>query len=110
MAEEPSGAKAKRGARLPRFSDLLDVTDEMIVFADTYQKVWESEGRAVLALGEFLTARSESLRHQVTLMRMGNDAFRRYSQWSEAIFGIRPETFMTGLLDRFRAPDRPPAE
>jgi hypothetical protein len=71
----------------------------MITFADKYQQVWENEAKATLALGEFLHARSESLKAQVELMRMGNDAFRRYSAWSEALFGVRPETFMQGFMD-----------
>jgi hypothetical protein len=98
MTEEPKAGSAPR-RRLPRVSDLLDVTDEMIAFADKYQQVWESEAKATLALGEFLHARSASLKAQVELMRMGNDAFRRYSAWSEALFGVRPETFMQGFMD-----------
>ncbi|MEX0749487.1 MAG: hypothetical protein WD359_01650 [Dehalococcoidia bacterium] len=86
--------------RLPRVTDLLDVTDDMIAFADRYQQVWENEAKATLALGEFLQARSASLKAQVELMRMGNDAFRKYSAWSEALFGVRPETFMQGMMDQ----------
>jgi len=78
----------------------MDITDEMIAFADKYQQVWENEAKATLALGEFLQSRSSSLRAQVELMRMGNEAFRRYSSWSEALFGVRPETFMQGLMDQ----------
>ena len=98
---------SRRRRRLPRMSDLLDVTDEMIAFADRYQQVWEHEARATLALGEFLSARAASLRAQVELMRMGNEAFRRYSEWSESLFGVRPETFMQGMMDqmeRWRPP------
>jgi hypothetical protein len=96
--DEARTTSRRRG--LPRMSDLLDVTDEMIAFADRYQQVWEHEARATLALGEFLSARSASLRAQVELMRMGNEAFRRYSAWSESLFGVRPETFMQGLMDQ----------
>jgi len=96
--EERRGSRAR--ARLPRMSDLLDVTDEMITFADRYQQVWEHEARATLALGEFLAARSASLKAQVELMRMGSEAFRRYSAWSESLFGVRPETFMQGMMDQ----------
>jgi hypothetical protein len=86
--------------RLPRYSELRDVTDETIAFADLYQQVWEQEAKATIALGEFLQARSESLRIQVQLMRMGTGAFRRYSDWSTALFGVRPETFMDSLVDQ----------
>ena len=79
---------------------LLDVTDEMIAFADRYQQVWEHEARATLALGEFLAARSASLKAQVELMRMGSEAWRRYSAWSESLFGVRPETFMQGMMEQ----------
>ncbi len=86
--------------RLPRVSDLLDVSEEMINFADKYQQVWENEAKATLALGEFLQARAGSLRTQVELMRMGSDSFRRYNEWSEALFGVRPDAFMRGILDQ----------
>ena len=86
--------------RMPRVSDLLDVSEEMINFADKYQQVWENEAKATLALGEFLSARAASLRTQVELMRMGSDAFRRYNEWSEALFGVRPDSFMRGILDQ----------
>lgn len=98
MAEE-QGPTASARPRRPRVSDLLDVTDEMINFADKYQQVWENEAKATLALGEFLSARSASLRTQVELMRMGSESFRRYNNWSEALFGVRPESFMRGLMD-----------
>jgi hypothetical protein len=98
MTDDQEGARQR--PRLPRVSDLLDVTDDMISFADKYQQVWENEAKATLALAEFLNARSQSLRNQVDLMRMGTGAFRRYSDWSEALFGVRPETFMQGLLDQ----------
>ena len=96
--DAPESGSARR--RLPRVSDLLDVTDEMIAFADKYQQVWENEAKATLALGEFLAARSSSLKAQVELMRMGSDSFRKYSSWSEALFGVRPETFMQGMMDQ----------
>ena len=86
--------------RMPRVSDLLDVSEDMIAFADKYQQVWENEAKATLALGEFLSARAASLRTQVELMRMGSDSFRRYNDWSEALFGVRPDTFMRGILDQ----------
>jgi hypothetical protein len=81
-------------------SDLREVTDEMIAFADLYQQVWEQEAKATIALGEFLQARSESLRIQVQLMKMGTGSFRRYSDWSTALFGVRPETFMDGIVEQ----------
>jgi hypothetical protein len=105
--QEPSSARPRARPRFPRVTDLLDVTDEMIAFADKYQQVWENEAKATIALGEFLNFRAQSLRSQVELMRMGSDSFRRYNEWSEAIFGVRPESFMRGLmdqLDRFRSP------
>jgi len=109
--EEPRAARTRVRRRLPRVSDLFDVTEDMVAFADKYQQVWEQEARATLALGEFMAARAASLRAQVDLMRMGTDAFRRYSQWSEAVFGIRPETFMQGILDQMeRLRPRPRSE
>ena len=98
MAEEPEGAAPRR--RLPRVTDLLEITDEMIAFADKYQQVWENEAKATIALGEFLNARASSLRTQVELMRMGTDAFRRYNTWAESLFGVRPESLMRGWLDQ----------
>jgi hypothetical protein len=98
--ESASRASSSRRRRLPRVGDLFDVTDEMIAFADKYQQAWEHEAKATLALGEFLQARAQSLRAQVELMRMGSDAFRKYSDWSQAIFGVRPETFMQGFMDQ----------
>jgi hypothetical protein len=112
MDDQPQsapGAPPRPRRRLPRVSDLLDVTDDMIAFADKYQQVWENEAKATIALGEFLNFRAQSLRTQVELMRMGSDSFRRYNEWSEAVFGVRPETFMRGLLDqidRFRMPPK----
>ena len=98
MANEEEGTPRPRPHR-PRVSDLLDVTDDMINFADKYQQVWENEAKATLALGEFLSARAASLRTQVELMRMGTASFQRYNNWSEALFGVRPESFMRGLMD-----------
>lgn len=99
MVDDATEAPRPRG-RLPRVSDLREVTDESIAFADLYQQVWEQEAKATLALAEFLQARSESLRVQVQLMKMGTGAFRRYSDWSTALFGVRPETFMDGIVDQ----------
>jgi hypothetical protein len=96
--DSDTGSTPRR--RLPRVSDLLDVSEEMINFADKYQQVWENEAKATLALGEFLQARAASLRTQVELMRMGSDSFRRYNEWSEALFGVRPDAFMRGILDQ----------
>jgi hypothetical protein len=46
----------------------------------------------------------------VELMRMGSDSFRRYNDWSEALFGVRPDTFMRGILDQMeRMTPRPRA-
>ncbi|HEY8173980.1 MAG TPA: hypothetical protein VIH21_12910 [Dehalococcoidia bacterium] len=106
----PPGPRHRPRTRLPRITDLLDVTEDMIAFADKYQQVWENEAKATISLGEFLNFRAQSLRTQVELMKMGNDSFRRYNEWSEAIFGVRPETFMRGMMeqiDRFRAPREP---
>lgn len=100
MPDEPQQTRAARPrTRLPRVSDLFDVTDDMIAFADKYQQMWENEARATLALGEFLSARSAALKTQVELMKMGSDSFRKYNDWSEAIFGVRPESLMRGVLD-----------
>jgi hypothetical protein len=100
MTNDPEDSASTPRRRLPRVSDLLDVSEEMIAFADKYQQVWENEAKATLALGEFLSARAASLRTQVELMRMGSDAFRRYNEWSEALFGVRPDAFMRGILDQ----------
>ncbi len=102
-------AEAPPFGRLPRFGDLLEVSDEMIAFVEKYQQVWQNESRAMLALGEFLGARADSLRAQVELMRMGSDAFRRYTSWSDAILGLRPEAFVQAWLrslERFRNPEK----
>jgi hypothetical protein len=83
---------------VPGISDLLDVSDEMIAFVEAYQKVWESESKAMLALGEFLGGRADSMRYQVEMMRMGSGAFRRYVQWSEALMSLRPDTFLQAFM------------
>jgi len=100
--ERPSSRPRRSSSRLPRLSDLFDVSDEMIAFVEKYQKVWESEAKATLALGEFLSGRAESMRYQVEMMRMGSDAFRRYSRWSEALLSLRPDTFIQAFM---RPPD-----
>jgi hypothetical protein len=98
MAEtHERGARARR-PRLPRISDLVEASDDLIVFVEKYQKVWESESKAMLGLGEFLGARAESMRYQVELMRMGTDTFRRYLAWSEALLSLRPDTFLQSFL------------
>lgn len=99
--ERPSSRPRRSG--LPRISDLFDISEEMITFAEKYQKVWESEAKATLGLGEFLGARAESMRYQVELMRMGSDAFRRYTQWSEALLSLRPDTIIQSFM---RPPQR----
>lgn len=100
--ERPSSRPASKRTRVPGISDLLDVSEEMIAFVEKYQKVWESEAKATLALGEFLGGRAESMRYQVEMMRMGSGAFRRYVQWSEALMSLRPDTFLQSFM-------RPPA-
>jgi triphosphoribosyl-dephospho-CoA synthetase len=90
--------------RFMRLRDLVETSDDVIAFVERYQKVWEAEGEAMIALGEFLTLRSESLRYQVEMMRMGNDAFRRYNDWVEALMSLRPDTLLQSLL---RPADRP---
>jgi hypothetical protein len=60
----------------------------------------------MIALGEFLTIRSESMRYQVEMMRMGNDAFKRYNDWLEALMSLRPDTMLQSFL---RATERPTA-
>ncbi len=91
-------ARRSSRPRLPRLSDLVDVTDEMIAFVEKYQKVWEAESRAMLSMGEFLHQRSESMRLQVEMMRMGSDAFRRYNDWSQALLQLRPDTFLQSFM------------
>jgi hypothetical protein len=94
---------------MPRISDLLDASDEMIEFVDKYQKVWEAEGKAMLALGEFMSARSESMRYQVDLMRMGSGAFRRYTDWSQALLSLRPDTILQSFMRPPERSERPAA-
>jgi hypothetical protein len=104
MADDQDAAAASTPPRRrARISDVFDVTEDMINFADKYQQVWESEAKATLALGEFLSARAASLRSQVDLMRMGTDSFRKYNDWSETLFGVRPDSFMRGLLDQLES-------
>lgn len=96
---------------MPGLSDLLDVSDEMISFVEKYQKVWESEAKAMLALGEFLGGRAESMRYQLEMMRMGAGAFRRYVAWSEAIMSLRPDTLLQAFMrPREAAPAAPDEE
>jgi hypothetical protein len=99
MAEvrERGGSRSRRPG-LPRISDLIEASDEMVTFVEKYQKVWESESKAMLALGEFLGARAESMRFQAELMRMGSDTFRRYLLWSEALLSLRPDTFLQSFM------------
>lgn len=105
--ERPSSRGRRTPPRLvPRIGDLLSASDEMIAFVENYQKVWEAESRAMLALGEFLGARAESMRLQVELMRMGSDSFRRYVDWSEALLSLRPDTLIQSFM---RPPQRPDA-
>jgi hypothetical protein len=89
-------------------TSLLDVTEDMIAFADTYQQAWESEAKATMALGEFLNFRAQALRKQVELMRMGTDAYRRYTAWSESLFGVRPEQMLQTFVDAMEAARTPP--
>ena len=100
MPEERARTSRARSplSAIPRFGDLLDVTDEMITFVEKYQEVWKQESRAMLALGEFLCARSESLRAQVELMRMGSGTARRYAAWSDALLGMRPEAIVQAWM------------
>lgn len=81
-----------------RMRDLADVSDDVISYVEKYQKVWETEGRAMIALGEFLTLRAESMRYQAEMMRMGNDAFKRYNEWLEALMSFRPDTIMQAFM------------
>jgi hypothetical protein len=107
---EPSERRSSRPQRqpprlIPRVGDLLNASDEMIAFVEKYQKVWEAESRGMIALGEFLAARAESMRYQVEMMRSGTDTFRRYVEWSEALLSLRPDTFIQALM---RPPERTP--
>jgi hypothetical protein len=105
--ERPSSRASARPRGIPRLSDLLDVSDEMISFVEKYQQVWEAEAKAMLALGEFLGGRAESMRYQLEMMRMGSGAFRRYVEWSEAIMSLRPDTLLQAFMRPREAP--PPA-
>lgn len=102
-AQERPSSRPQRRPGLPRLTDIIDVSEEMIEFVEKYQKVWESESKAMLALGAFLGGRAESMRYQVEMMRMGSDAFRRYAQWSEALLNLRPDT----ILQSFMRPPEP---
>jgi hypothetical protein len=53
-----------------------------------------------------MSARSESMRYQVDLMRMGSGAFRRYTEWSQALLSLRPDTILQSFM---RPPERPDA-
>jgi hypothetical protein len=94
--ETPRRRPASR--RRTALGSIYEATDDMITFVERYQQVWAAESRAMLALGEFLGARAESLRLQVELMRMGSDTFRRYTSWSEALLGLRPEALFQSWL------------
>jgi hypothetical protein len=107
-ARERPSSRPSGGGRLPRFSDLFDASEEMIAFVENYQRVWDSESKAMFALGEFLHQRSESVRLQVELMRMGSGTFRRYTEWSEALF--RPDTFMQAFMRPPLQPEAPPSK
>lgn len=106
MAESSDARRSRTSGsplRFMRLRDLVDVSDDMIAFVDKYQKVWEAEGKAMIALGEFLTLRSEAMRHQVDMMRMGGDYFRRYNEWVEALMSLRPDTILQAMM---RPPER----
>jgi triphosphoribosyl-dephospho-CoA synthetase len=90
--------EARPPLRFMRLRDLVDTSDDVIQFVERYQKVWEAEGKAMIALGEFLTLRSESMRYQVEMMKMGNDAFKRYNDWLEALMSLRPDTLLSSIL------------
>lgn len=105
-ARERPSSRPARGLRFPRMSDVLDVSEEMIAFVEKYQKVWESEAKATMALGEFLANRAESMRYQVEMMRTGSDSFRRYVEWSDALMAFRPDRLIDAFL---RPPEREPA-
>jgi hypothetical protein len=96
---EREDAHARRRPRTP-LGSIYEATDEMIAFVDRYQQAWEAESRAMLALGEFLHARAESLRLQAEMMRMGSDTFRRYTSWSEALMNLRPDALLQSWLSQ----------
>ncbi len=109
MAEsnDRTGRDARPPLRFMRLKDLVDTSDDVIQFVERYQKVWEAEGKAMVALGEFLTLRSESMKYQVEMMRMGNDSFRRYNDWVEALMSLRPDTLLSSILGpSTRSPSR----
>lgn len=101
---ETSDSPQRPPLRFMRLRDLVDTSEDVVSFVEKYQKVWETEGRAMIALGEFLTLRAESMRYQVEMMRMGNDAFRRYNEWLEALMSLRPDTIFQAFM---RPTDRP---
>jgi hypothetical protein len=103
--DEKRKAAGRSGSplRFMRLKDIVDVSDDMITFVDKYQKVWEAEGKAMIALGEFLTLRSEAMRHQVDMMRMGGDYFKRYTEWVDALMSLRPDTLLQSFM---RPPER----
>ena len=100
MAEpnDRAGRETRPPLRFMRLRDLVETSDDVIQFVDRYQKVWEAEGKAMIALGEFLTLRSESMKYQLEMMRMGNDAFKRYNEWLEALMSLRPDTLLSSFL------------
>lgn len=100
MAEstDPLGREARPPFRFMRLRDLVDTSDDVIQFVERYQRVWEAEGKAMIALGEFLTLRSESMKYQVEMMRMGNDSFKRYNDWLEALMSLRPDTLLSSFF------------
>lgn len=100
---EPNDRVQRPPLRFMRLRDMVETSDDVISFVEKYQKVWETEGRAMIALGEFLTLRGESMRYQVEMMKMGNDAFRRYNEWLEALMSFRPDTIMQAFM---RPPER----
>jgi hypothetical protein len=106
MAESDEKPRSSHGGsplRFMRLRDIVDVSDDLITFVDKYQKVWEAEGKAMIALGEFLTLRSEAMRYQVDMMRMGGDYFKRYTEWVEALMSLRPDTLLQAIM---RPPER----
>jgi hypothetical protein len=109
---EPRARKSRPRSPLglPRISDLIDVSDEMIAFVEKYQQVWQHESRAMMALGEFLGARADSLQAQVELMRMGSEAARRYTSWADALLGFRPDAVVQTWMQAMRGRPRDDGE
>ncbi|MBF6601222.1 MAG: hypothetical protein IVW36_12015 [Dehalococcoidia bacterium] len=103
-AASAAGARRARGG-VPRFGDMLSPSDDMIAFVEKYQQAWRHESRAMIALGEFMTARADALRTQAELMRMGSDVARRYRAWSDALLSLRPEAIVQPWL-QMRPPRR----